>query len=93
MIITKTKITTRLARGQLFEGWIERVDIATRRLHVRTGSRDTTGVCVSVPEECEIRHAEYHLALQSLLPCDAVNIRYLVDEQGAWIAQNVELDA
>jgi hypothetical protein len=91
MIITKSKITTRLARGRLLEGWIERIDLSNGRLHLRTGSRDTIGVCVSVPDECEIHHEGYHLLLQSLQACDSVNITYLVDEQGLRIAQDIEV--
>ena len=56
MIVTKTKIMTRLAQGRLLEGWIDRVDLSNRRLHVRTGSRDSIGVTVDIPDECEIHH-------------------------------------
>lgn len=73
------------------EGWVERVDISNRRLHVRTGSRDKFGVCVIIPDHCDIRHQLYHLQLSSLLPCDAISIAYQEDENGARIAQTVEM--
>jgi hypothetical protein len=91
MIVTKTRITTRLSRSHLIEGWIERVDLQNHRVHVRTGSRDKFGVCVHVPDECTIHHESHELTLHSLLPCDAVNIHYLQDEHGARIAHRVEL--
>jgi hypothetical protein len=75
------------------EGWIERVDLSKRRLHVRTGSRDKYGVCVLIPDDCPIHHQRYHLQLSSLLPCDAICIDYEEDENGARIAQKIEMIA
>jgi hypothetical protein len=93
MIDTTTKTMLRRGRDHLIEGWIERVDAQNRRLHVRTGSRDRIGASVQVPEDCEIHHEGYHLGLQSLLPCDAVNIRYSLDAEGVRLATNIELTA
>lgn len=93
MIVTKPRISTRLPRPELLEGWVERVDAHNRRLHVRTGSRDRHGSFVLVPEGCEIHHEGYRLGLQSLLPCDAVNIHYTQDADGTRVAHSVELSA
>jgi len=75
------------------EGWIERVDLNKRRLHVRTGSKDRYGVCVLIPDQCHIRHQRYHLQLSSLLPCDAISIDYEEDENGARSDQAIEMTA
>ena len=91
MIDTSKKKTGLRARLQVLEGWIERVDLSNRRLHVRTGSRDKFGVCVLIPDQCDIRHQLYHLQLSSLLPCDAISVSYQEDENGARIAQTVEM--
>lgn len=93
MIDTTIRTTIRMTRPQLFEGWVERVDTANRRLHVRTGSRDRLGACIEVPLECDIHHDGFRLGLQSLLPCDAVNIFYTQKADGARIATDVELRA
>jgi hypothetical protein len=84
---------TRLHRAQLLEGWVERVDLHNRRLHVRTGSRDRIGTCVLIPDDCAILHAGNGLRLQSLLPCDAINIRYQEGANGARIARTIEVTA
>jgi len=91
MIDTTIRTSYRLTRQQLFEGWVERVDATNRRLHVRAGSRDRRGSCIEVPFECEIHHDGSRLGLQSLLPCDAVNILYTHDAGGARVASDVEL--
>lgn len=90
--ITKKKS---ILRRQLLtlEGWVERVDHANRKLHVRTGSRDKFGVCVLIPDDCEIMHNLHHLQLRLLLPCDPVSIAYEEDEFGGRVAQTVEIDA
>ena len=91
MIDTTRKKTIARTRMLALEGWIERVDLSNRRLHVRTGSKDKFGVCVLIPDHCEIRHLSHHLQLTSLMPCDAINIAYLEDENGARIAQTIEM--
>lgn len=90
-MITTTKKNTFRQKLLALEGWIERVDHTNRRLHVRTGSRDTVGVCVLIPDHCDIRHQQHHLQLKSLLPCDPVSIAYAEDELGARIAQTIEV--
>lgn len=91
MIETTRKKSSIRTKLQILEGWIERVDLSNRRLHVRTGSRDKFGVCVLVPDQCDIRHQLYHLQLSSLLPCDAISVSYQQDENGARIAHTVEM--
>lgn len=90
-MINTTKKTTLRHKLQVLEGWIERVDHSNRRLHVRTGSRDRFGVCVLIPDHCDIRHQQHHLHLTSLLPCDPISIAYEEDEFGARIAQSIEV--
>lgn len=91
MIDTTKKKTSGRTRLHKLEGWVERVDLSNRRLYVRTGSRDKFGVCVLIPEQCDIRHQLYHLQLTSLLPCDAISISFLEDDNGARIAHTVEM--
>ncbi len=85
--------TIKRTRVQMLEGWVDRIDLGTRRLHVRTGSRDRIGVCVQIPDDCAIEHAGYLLRLQSLMPCDAINIAYQEDDNGLRIAQSIEVTA
>jgi hypothetical protein len=73
------------------EGWVDRVDHHKRQLHIRTGSRDRFGVCVLIPDHCEIKHSQHHLQLRSLLPCDPVSISYEEDDLGGRVAQVVEI--
>ncbi|HQR05726.1 MAG TPA: hypothetical protein PLN21_02835 [Gemmatales bacterium] len=91
MIDTTKKKRIQRSRLQVLEGWIERVDQSNRRLHVRTGSKDKHGVCVLIPDHCDIRHLQHHLQLATLLPCDQLSIAYQEDEFGARIAQSIEL--
>lgn len=91
MIDTTRKKSLARSRLLTLEGWIERVDLSNRRLHVRTGSKDKFGVCVLIPNHCDIRHQLHHLQLSSLLPCDAISIAYQEDEYGARIAQTIEM--
>jgi hypothetical protein len=93
MIETKNVQLANTSRPHLLEGWVERVDLHNRRLHVRTGSRDRVGVTVHIPQECAIRHDGFELRLQSLLPCDAINVSYRQDDNGARIAQLIEMTA
>lgn len=92
MIDTTKKKTTRIKLHTL-EGWVERVDLSNRRLHVRAGSRDKFGVCILIPDDCDIRHDLHHLQLSSLLPCDAISVAYQEDENGARIAHSIEMIA
>lgn len=80
------------SKQQRLEGWIERIDLSNRRLYVRTGSRDKFGVCVLIPDQCDIRHLQHHLRLTTLLPCDQLSIAYHEDEFGAKVAQSIELN-
>ena len=91
MIDTTKKKTITRTKLHILEGWVERVDLTSRRLHVRTGSRDKFGVCVLIPDHCDIRHELHHLQLSSLLPCDAISIAYQEDENGARVAQTIEM--
>lgn len=91
MIDTTKKKTIHRSRLQVLEGWIERVDQSNRRLHVRTGSKDKHGVCVLIPDQCDIRHLQHHLQLTTLMPCDQLSIAFQEDEFGARIAQSIEL--
>jgi hypothetical protein len=93
MIDTTLRPSLRLQRTQVLEGCIEGVDLQNRRLHIRTGSRDRFGACVQVPEDCDIHHESFELALHSLLPWDAVNIHYTEDAAGQRVAQRVEVCA
>lgn len=85
--------TKKMIRGKLhqLEGWVERVDHYNRRVHVRTGSKDKFGLCVLIPDQCDIRHLQHHLQLTSLLPCDQLSIAYMEDEFGGRVAQSIEL--
>lgn len=91
MIDTTKKKTIQRSRLHILEGWIERVDQSNRRLHVRTGSKDKHGVCVLIPDQCDIRHQQHHLQLTTLMPCDQLSIAYQEDEFGARVAQSIEL--
>ncbi len=91
MIDTTKKTMTHRSKLLQLEGWVERVDHSNRRLHIRTGSKDKFGVCVLIPDHCDIRHIQHHLQLTSLLPCDQLSIAYQEDEFGARVAQTIEL--
>ena len=91
MIDTIRKKTFERHRLQMLEGWVERIDQSNRRLHVRTGSKDKFGVCVLIPDQCDIRHQQHHLLLSTLMPCDQLSIAYQEDEFGARIAHSIEL--
>ncbi|MFT3878705.1 MAG: hypothetical protein QM703_03480 [Gemmatales bacterium] len=91
MIDTTRKTPLQRHRLQKLEGWVERIDQSNRRLHVRTGSKDKFGVCILIPDQCDIRHLQHHLQLSTLMPCDQLSIAYQEDEFGARIAQSIEL--
>lgn len=91
MIDTTKKKSIQRSRMQKLEGWVERIDQSNRRLHVRTGSKDKFGVCVLIPDQCDIRHLQHHLQLSTLMPCDQLSIAFQEDEFGARIAHSIEL--
>lgn len=91
MIDTTRQKTIYRSKPQKLEGWVERIDLSNRQLHVRTGSKDKYGVCVLIPDHCDIRHSHHHLQLATLLPCDQISIAYQEDEFGARLAQSIEL--
>ncbi len=91
MIDTVKKKPIQRSKLQRLEGWIERIDQSNRRLHVRMGSKDKHGVCVLIPDQCDIRHQQHHLQLATLMPCDQLSISYQEDEFGARVAQSIEL--
>lgn len=90
MIEVAAPITQR-SRLNLLEGWVERVDLNNRRLHVRTGSRDRIGSCLVIPEDCTIQHQGFDFHLRSLLPYDAISITYQEEADGLRIAHAIEL--
>lgn len=91
MIDTTKKKVMQRSRQHLLEGWIERIDPLNRRLHLRTGSKDKHGICVLIPDQCDIRHLQHHLQLTTLMPCDQLSIVFQEDEFGGRIAQSIEL--
>ena len=92
IMITTFKKTSFRHQLHNIEGWIDRVDLGQRRLYLRTGSRDRYGLCILIPEDCEIRHETHSLHLRSLLPCDVVSVGYQENEVGARIARHIEVN-